>query len=429
MNIDLIIDEGKVVRISGPAGVEVINGEILVAGASFTSGSKLVINRYRSYGIKALRRSELRVALGDGGSLDEPQSGDEVIDSWLNLCDEIIRYGMNVRIIIIGPPESGKTSLTAFIANQLISSGRDVYVVDSDIGQADISLPCTIGVARPKEKFLWLRDLQPIMLKYVGCNSPQYCIHQFISAFYDVVHEITCCGRDLIVNTDGWVYGYSALELKELMIRILKPTHVVVLDDLLYAYFKNALKTRSTKVLSAPRPKVVRERNKDDRRYLRHQSYVKLFSNARRVKLGIDGISLMGSCVLNGKPLSVDDLVDYIENINEIRNGVVYSSLFHNTLNIVLRKGFKINPTHVLCKDRELEVNIINEGDERGLLVGILDHDLRDVSVGILDGVNYSERTIYVITPWDGDIGGLVAGKLRLSDRYEEVGRVVRCLV
>ncbi|MCS7107795.1 MAG: Clp1/GlmU family protein [Sulfolobales archaeon] len=429
MNVNLVMDFGKVVRVAGPASVEVISGEVLVAGASFTSGSRLVINRYRSYGIKALRRSELRVVLGDGGSLDEPQSGEEVIDSWLSLYDEIIKYGGDLRIIVIGPPESGKTSLTAFIANRLISSGRDVYVVDSDVGQADISVPCTIGVARPKEKFLWLRDLQPFMLRYVGCNSPQYCIHQFISAFQEVVHSFTRGGSDLVVNTDGWVYGYGALELKELMIKVLKPTHVLVLDEALYTYFKGVLRGSSTSVLLVPRPKAVKERNREDRRYLRHQSYLKVFSCARRVKLPIDALTLMGFYVLNGRYLSINDLADYIENLNEVRSGIIYSSILQGTLNVVFRRGLKINQSQLILKSKDLDLNVIYEGDEKGLLVGVLDRDLRDVSVGILDCIDYLERNIYVITPWSGDIGGLVIGKVRLGEGYEEVGRVVRCLV
>ncbi|MEM1710767.1 MAG: Clp1/GlmU family protein, partial [Sulfolobales archaeon] len=198
MNINLIVDEGRILRICGPASIEVLNGEVMIAGASFTTGSKLVINKYRSYGIKAVRRSELKVALGSGGSLDEPQVGEEVIDSWLNICAEVVRDRRRVRVIIIGPPEAGKTSLTAFIANRLISEGREVYIVDADIGQADIAVPCTIGVAKPRDKFLWLRELQPVIMKYVGCNSPQFCAHQFIAAFQEVVYELLNRDVDLI---------------------------------------------------------------------------------------------------------------------------------------------------------------------------------------------------------------------------------------
>ncbi|MEM2347113.1 MAG: Clp1/GlmU family protein [Sulfolobales archaeon] len=366
MNINLIVDEGRILRICGPASIEVLNGEVMIAGASFTTGSKLVINKYRSYGIKAVRRSELKVALGSGGSLDEPQVGEEVIDSWLNICAEVVRDRRRVRVIIIGPPEAGKTSLTAFIANRLISEGREVYIVDADIGQADIAVPCTIGVAKPRDKFLWLRELQPVIMKYVGCNSPQFCAHQFIAAFQEVVYELLNRDVDLIVNTDGWVSGYSALELKELMIRMLRPTHVIVLDDMLYTYFKNSLKSYPSEVLVAPKPKVVRERDREDRRYLRHHSYMKLFSNVRRVRLSIDSLTLIGFCILSGKPLNTDELRDYLENYNALREGIAYCSLLHNVLNVVFKKGFKVSPSQVICK-KDLELNIVYEGDEKGL--------------------------------------------------------------
>ncbi len=428
MNIDLTINEGEVISVYGPASIEVISGEILIAGASFTADSRLVISKYRGYDIKALKRSVLKVTLGSDGLLEEVRSG-EVINSWLNTCDDILKHRGKVRVILLGPPESGKTSLTTFIANRLISEGREVYVVDADIGQADIATPCAIGVAKPKEKFLWLRELQPTVLKYVGCNSPQFCPNKFIAAFHEVIYELTCFEADLIVNTDGWVLGRNALELKELMIKALRPTHIVVLDEELYTYFKNALKCGNAKVLMAPRPKFIRERDKEDRRYLRHHSYMKFFNNSRRVKLSVDNTTLIGFYVLNGKPLNVDGLSIYIENYEALRKGVIYCSLLHNTLNIVFKKGFIVDPSQIICSNKDLNLNIVNEGDESGLLVGILNSNLRDVSVGIIDKIDYVDRSIYVITPWKDVIGGLVLGKIKLNERFEEIGKVVRCIV
>lgn len=425
--ITLSLDEGKVVRVSGPASIEVLSGEVLISGAVFPSSSKLVINRFRSYGVKAVKRSELKVVLGDGGSIEEPKEGDEVIDVWLNLCNELLNYGKPLRVIILGPVESGKTSLAAFIANQLLSKGREVYIVDADVGQEDIAIPCTIGVARPTSKFIWLRELQPIKVKFVGCTSPQYCLTQYITAFQEVINELISSGYDLIVNTDGWVTGYSALELKQLMIKLMKPTHVYVLSDEIYTYVKNSLRGSNIEVVLVPRPRVVRERSRDDRRFLRQQAYGKLLSNVRRVKLAINDIVILGSCLLAGRRLELNELLNYIKLPQEACNHILYASIYGNTLNLVLKKG--INSGNLsLCSDG-LELNVVNEGDERGLLVGILDNDLRDVGVGIVDGVDYVDGSIYVLTSWNGSVRGLILGKIKLSDRYEEVSRVSKCLL
>jgi len=425
--ITLSLDEGKVVRVSGPASIEVLSGELLISGASFPPPSKLIISRFRSYGVKAVKRSELKVILGDGGSVEEPREGEEVVDAWLDLCSRLLNYSKPLRVIILGPTESGKTSLTAFIANQLISKGREVYVVDTDVGQEDIAIPCTIGVARPTNKFIWLRELQPIKIKFVGCTSPQYCLTQYVTAFQEVVSGLINSGSDLIVNTDGWVTGPSALELKQLMIKLMRPTHVYVLSDEIYEYIRNSLRGSNIEVVLVPRPKVVRERSRDDRRFLRQQAYSKLLSNVRRIKLAINNIVMLGSCLLSGRRLDVNELINYVKLPQEACNNVLYASIYGNTLNLVLRRGTSVCDLSPYSDN--LELNVINEGDERGLLVGILDGDLRDVGVGIIDSVNYVDGNIYVLTSWNGSIGGLILGKVKLNEKYEEVSRVSKCLL
>lgn len=426
MIVNLVLEEGKVIRISGPANVEVLSGEVLVAGATYTALSKFIINRFRVYGVRALKRSELKVVLGDGASIEEPKDGEEVVDSWINLCENLLRHDRPLRVIILGPVESGKTSLTAFIANYLLSRGREVYIVDADIGQEDVATPCTIGVARPTSKFLWLRDLQPIKIKFVGCNSPQYCPTSFIAAFQEVIAELKDSKYDVVVNTDGWVGGYSALEMKQLMIRSLKPTHVLALDDELYNYLVNSLRGSNFIVISAPRPKVVKERSREDRRFLRHQAYVRVFSNARRVKLNFNEISLIGACVLTGKKVSLSELSKYVSIPQDMYDKVVYSSIFGNTINLVLKRG--CNTSNIgTCSG--LDLNVVTEGEERGLLVGILDDDMRDVGVGIIDEVNYVDGVIHVLTSWSGGIGGLILGRVKLNEKYEEISRVSKCLL
>lgn len=430
MMVNLVLDRGKVIRVSGPASIEVVNGEVLIAGAVFTAGCRVVINRLRSYGVKALNNSELRVVLGDGASLEEPREGEEVIDSWLELCGHILKSSKHpLRIIVLGPVESGKTSLSAFITNYLLREGFNVYLVDADIGQADVAAPCTISVAIPKRPFIWQRELEPTTLKFVGCTSPQYCSAQLISAFQELINELALgSGKNaLVVDTDGWVSTHQALELKQLMIKILKPTHILILDENLYSYFRNVVKSRDMEVIFVPRPRVVRERSRDDRRYLRGASYSKLFVNARRVKLNLSELTLFGSCVLAGNAIGPEELSNYVKIPENLCDKVTYASLYNNMLNIVVKKGFTLR--NIEPVSNEIEVNIINEGDERGILVGILDSSLRDVSVGIIESIDYNGGTLTLLTPWEGAIGGLIVGKIKLSDKFEEVGKVSKCLV
>lgn len=58
---------GEVARVSGPARIEVVNGKILLVGSVYGEKSNLVIHELRSYSLKALAETELKVFLGSGG--------------------------------------------------------------------------------------------------------------------------------------------------------------------------------------------------------------------------------------------------------------------------------------------------------------------------------------------------------------------------
>ena len=61
-----------------------------------------------------------------------------------NIIDSIVKTNRK-KIIIIGPSDTGKSTLTLFIANKLISMGFQPLIIDSDIGQGELAPPTCIG--------------------------------------------------------------------------------------------------------------------------------------------------------------------------------------------------------------------------------------------------------------------------------------------
>ena len=427
----LSLSKDSVVRITGPAKVEVKKGKILLVGAVYEPNSSIIIHRLRSYGLKALEDSELSVTLGTGATVEEPSEGEEVVDEWLRIC-EVLEKDMGklsrLTVMILGPIESGKTTLTAFISNYFIQKGKKVGLIDADIGQEDVAIPTTIALAEPKDVFVWQRDLSPKMIKFVGCISPQYCQNNVMAALMNLLNEVKDLYEVLIINTDGWVTTPQALEFKLSLIRWLKPTHVLVLNTDLATYIQRSL-PKNVKVLNTPRPAKVKERSREERRRLRAEAYRKYFSNAKERDIDLNDVKIFGSCLLSGKELSIDEVKNLIRIPEELINKIAYVSKYYNIINIFI-EAETIPYLPRIESQQGLEVNILKPQDQEGIVVGILDNTLRDVAVGIIKKIDLRKKSIRILTPWEGPIGALVVGRVKVSlDTFEDTSRLGKCVI
>ncbi|MCD6340578.1 MAG: hypothetical protein J7L51_01320 [Desulfurococcales archaeon] len=424
MNIDL--SRGSIVRVSGPARVDVVEGKVLLVGAIYGKGSSIVVHRVRSYGLKALEDTKLKVTLGSGARVEQPNEGEEVVDDWLKIAEEVSNSGRRpITAVVVGPVESGKTTLTAFLANYMIQKNMKVALIEGDIGQEDLALPSTIAMTIPRKTFVWQRELSADYFKFIGYTSPQYCYGIVIKALGDLLAKALSLGAEaVVINTDGWVNSPQALDYKLSLVRWLKPTHVIVLDEYLAEVFKSALPLQ-VEVIRAPRPARVRERSREERRKLRREAYASYFKNAKERVLKLNEVRIIGSCVLSGKRINSEDLINELGLSSDTASNIVYASLYGNVINIVLSdlaKGINLS-------SNRYELNVVKESDFRGYLVGILNSELEDVALGILKEVCFTDNIIKILTPWDGEISALVMGRIKLTNNYEDFVRVGKCVI
>ncbi len=424
MNIDLT--RNSIVRILGPARVDVIEGRVLIVGTVYGKGSSIIIHRVRSYGLKALENTKLRVTLGSGACIEQPSEGEEVIDEWLRIAEEVSSSRKRpIVAIVIGPVESGKTTLTAFLANYMVQKGMKVALVEGDIGQEDLALPATVAMVIPRDTFVWQRELNADYFKFIGYTSPQYCYGLIIRALGDLLAKALSLGVEaVVINTDGWVNSPQALEYKLSLIRWLKPTHIIILDNNLAEIFKSAIPPQ-IKVIKAPRPAKVRKRSREERRKLRSEAYISYFKGAKERVLRIGEVKVIGSCVLSGKRISLQDLTNDLAISDEVLNSVVYASLYGNIVNIVLSGSAR----EINISSSRYELNIVRESDFRGYLVGVLDSKLEDVALGIIKDARFRDEVIKVLTPWDGEISALIMGRIKITSNYEDFVRVGKCVI
>ncbi len=432
MNVEL--EKNKIIRISGPASIKVVNGSIRILGATYSEGERVVISKYRSYALKCIGdKAVIEVSLGDGGAVEEPSEGEEVIDVWENTVEKIINECSNnkCKVIVVGPVESGKSSLTALIANVSLEKGLKPIIIDADVGQADIGPPGFISAAIVENKILWLRDLKASYLKIVGSITPAYVMHKIISNIMFLVDRVKNSGDVVVIDTDGWVQGYQAIEYKIDLIRTVNPTHVIVLADkqLANALEKAFQDNADINVVYLPSPKVVRKRDRDDRRYLRSKSYRRYLEDGKVRKIKLREVALIGSALFIGEKADLNTLREILKPLNITP---LYASSLHNTLFIVVDKQQVNIRSIVETVSQELgfsEVYVFTKGFEKGLLVGLVGEDSNNEIPGIIVSIDFNKEEISIQTKHEGKIRAIIFSKIKLSDEWEEVGKPSRYMI
>jgi len=423
--LELELPAGKVIRIVGPARVEVVEGKLLAVGTRYASGSSFVVHRLRSYSAKALERTKLRAFLGGEAKVEEVNPLDEVVDSWLNVAEQVVPSCRSspCRVLVVGPPESGKTTMTAFLANYARELGLRASVVEADVGQEDLLVPATVALAEVSRPILWLRELEPLSFRFVGCISPQYCFAESIAAVKDLVDEAAARGFNVtVVNTDGWVGSPSGVEHKLTLARWVKPTHIITLSEELFEIFSRCFGSLC-KVLHAPRPRAPRERSRAERRELRAQAYRRYIGRGRVRTLKLSSLSIISLGALAGRRLSLDEVRKVLNLPDGATRNLVYASRVLDTYYLIGHGDL----TPLKDATSSTGVQLLRVECLGGLLVGILDCKMRDVGVGVLVNVDFSTGDVTVQTPWEGEVCGLILGRVKLSESLEEVGGRVRC--
>jgi len=420
------MDPGQLLRVMGPASIVVETGRIRVLGAEFGPGSSILVHRYRSYVVKALERAVLSVRLGEGGAIEKPNPGEEVVDAWERIAEEIASNGRFVAMVT-GPVDSGKTSLATMIANVALGKGLRVAVVDIDVGQGDLSPPGFIALKYLEKPVTWLRLEKGDSLRFVGGITPvhnPYYTRLMVGAV-DLVNEARERGcQAIVVNTGGWVTGINAVEMKIELAYAIRASHVVVLDEVLCKRIGSAIGS-SIKVICAPRPKVVRERNRADRRELRRHQYMRFFQSAKRICVDLSSVVVIGSCALSGRKLCAEELPSEVAHVLSR----VHASLYEHDDILVLWSRRDV-PSDAISKLRAAmgrEVFVVTPASAKGLLCAVLDENLRVASPGIIDSIDLDSGELCIYTEHSGRVGGVIIGRIKLGENWDEVARLPRC--
>jgi polynucleotide 5'-hydroxyl-kinase GRC3/NOL9 len=148
---------------------------------------------------------------------------------WAGLVDRIL--GMSKRhlvVMIVGTTDTGKSTLSTYLANRAIERGILPCIIDGDMGQGDLAPPTALGAALVREQVIDLRDIEAGFYEFVGSVSAAGCERLVVAKMKSLISRTWRISRLHIINTDGYVAD-GGLAYKRMLARAVAPNVIVSL--------------------------------------------------------------------------------------------------------------------------------------------------------------------------------------------------------
>ncbi|WP_083774112.1 Clp1/GlmU family protein [Acidilobus saccharovorans] len=183
------------VAVRGPSIIAVNDGDIRVLGAQVPPGSSLTVPVGRAVIVEG--NGDLSV----NGQL-EPCDGES-----LKAIEGVVEEVRGARrIILVGPSDSGKSTLAAYLYN----SGAVNSVISTDVGQNEVYCPGFEALSMPRRPFLpGSPQDQPLSACLVGDFTPRGLEGRYMSCAI----RLSRLSGSFVIDTDGWV-SQEGVELK-----------------------------------------------------------------------------------------------------------------------------------------------------------------------------------------------------------------------
>jgi len=344
--------------------------------------------------------------------------------SWSQVAERVCqRPGV---VMIVGPVDSGKSSLTCYLARTLVQAGVPTAVVDADVGQSDIGPPACIGMGMAEKPPQTLGDIRPSALYFVGDVSPDGYLVDMALGTQAMVRRAQAAGaKAVVVDTTGSVYGPAARRLKEATVEAIGADYLVVIGDEgslghLLAAWRGRTKPE---VWLVKRPAEARVRSRVERRNKRALDFSRYFEAGGPAEVAWEELWMKGGFLGAGRRLE-DAERRRCEEL--LQCPVLHGERFSGSVWLVVEGFFSKQGLDQVKREMSVAyVGLVRASAFHGLLVGLGDANGQTVGLGIVEAVAWHERRL---TLWAVPAGyrpqGLCLGRVRISRTGEELGRL-----
>ncbi len=409
----LKLSRNEKIKIFGPASLIVKNGLVEVLGKKYRVGDRIIVHRLKSYVVLAVEDSEVELILGEQATIQPVEPG-EPYSEWISRAEEILSSNPDT-VLILGGVDEGKSSYTVLLLNKALDKGYKPAVIDADMGQADIGPPGFITLSYPDKQVIWLRELKPVAMRFIGDIKPQNYKSKIIYKIRELISKaLSDNRRPVIIDTDGWINDSFAVMYKCQMIEELKPDSIVVLGENLQGLFRryNIIGSRVYEIRS---PQIKRIRSREERRSLRSDKYKEFLAETKIVKIPFDKVIVSGMPLFSGVELDTQPLKELL------KANILYASKTPDTIYLVLESPARLENIDYLKKIYGVEkYRYYIKGFEKDFYIALTDKDGNDYP-GILVGIDYTDRVLIVKTIYTNvDIKIVKFSKIKITPEFLE---------
>ncbi len=333
-------------------------------------------------------------------------------------------------VLALGPTDSGKSTWVKEAAQALVLAGKSVAVVDCDLGQSEIGPPGTIGLAlaRPGAEFRSLRELPVAAGYFVGAVSPaRHGLDLCVGAAQMVRAAKKQKPDFVLVDTDGFVAGSAARQMKRRLCELLLPQVVVALTrgseiDPLLALFA---RMDAPEVWRVPVSPAAQRKSTAARATRRTARFLSALDGSEPQFFSLEQITLLGTFLGAGEPLPFH-LLQFLS--ASLGRPALHAERSGGSLSVVVNgEGWSTSGLAAIEDYFGIRsVSITAAQKYAGLLVGLVSGSGVLLGLGRIDRIDFPRRTLTVQTPCrkTAAVAQIWLGSLRLRADGRENGEV-----
>lgn len=336
-------------------------------------------------------------------------------------------------IVTVGAVDVGKTSFCTILANASLHAGLETAVVDADTGQSEIGPPTTIGMGAVEVPIHSLSDLRPVGLYFVGSTTPVGHVPSAIAGTSSLADRARERGTaQVIIDTTGLVKGVIARQLKTHKIETLKPRHIVAIQqsDECEHFLRYFDVWAECEIHRLPVSPAVHPKSQTLRAQRRAVKFAEYFREARIVEFHLDQLATSCTYLRTGLPMEAK----YLKYASTVLRSEAYHGEFiggtparPGGLYLVTASDYNRQGVEDLKQEFGTSaIAIVPSIRYVNLAVGLIDNQLRTLSVGIVRKMDFHTQTAAVLTPLRSValVKALRFGVLKLRPDGTEIARL-----
>jgi len=284
------------------------------------------------------------------------------------------------RIVLIGPTDTGKTTLATFLHSLLAIRYGEATLLSMDVGQNELYAPSFASSIRAPGPIVPGSPGIDADRCFVGSFTPQRAIGPYLGCAAKLSRA-----DPLVADTDGWVTPWEGLSSKAMLALAVRAKLVALIgmEEREAKYLE-----RRTGIRVIVIPPLVRGHHKtlEERRIHRERLIAKILAGARQYSVDPDRTPVYEAPLFGGEPIPKDKLEAIAEALG--LRSTIYGEKSRDMLTLVAavrgRAGHRM-------------VKILRPGWERGMVAASWCKGREHLS--LITGAEYRRRKIRVMAP------------------------------